>query len=63
MSFGCNSWYFSNRYLRFLVTSLLCIAIHTYRQGIYENNITPNMRTKYVGIFYVMLLNYRFENH
>jgi hypothetical protein len=40
--------YFSNLVFKFLVTSLLIAAIHIDRQGIHENNITPNMRTNYI---------------
>jgi hypothetical protein len=46
----------------FLVTSLLLVAIHIDRQKIYKNNITPNMKTNCVGIYYAPLRDRRFEN-
>jgi hypothetical protein len=61
--FGCNSRYFSKLGFRFLVTSLLFVAIYTDRQGIGKNNITPNMKTNSVIIFYASLQNRRFKNH
>jgi hypothetical protein len=39
----------------FLVTLLLLVAIHTNRQGVHKNNITLNMRTNCIGIFYALL--------
>jgi hypothetical protein len=40
---------------RFLVTSLLVATIHTYRQVMDKNNITPKMEINYVGILYVFV--------
>jgi hypothetical protein len=57
------SRYFTKLVFRFLVTSLLLVAIHTNRQGVHKNNIIPNMRTNNLRIFYVMLREHRFENH
>jgi hypothetical protein len=48
--------------LLILVTSPLVVAIHTNRQGVHKNNITPNMRTNNVTIFYTMLQDRGFEN-
>jgi hypothetical protein len=48
---------------KFLVTSLLLVEKHTNRQGVHKDNITPNMRTNSVRIFYAMLQECRFENH
>jgi hypothetical protein len=48
---------------RFVVATLLCSAIHIDRHVICKNNITQNMETNYVGIFYTLLRTYRFENH
>jgi hypothetical protein len=37
---------------------------NTYnRQRVHKNNITSNMKTYYVGIFYALLRGRRFENH
>jgi hypothetical protein len=33
---------------RFLITSLLLIAIHTNKQIMNTNNITPNMKSNFV---------------
>jgi hypothetical protein len=41
---------------------LAAIRSHTNRQGVYKNNITPNMITNCVGIFYALLRDRRFEN-
>jgi hypothetical protein len=49
------SRYYTELVFGFLVTSLLLIEIHTNIQGVHKNNIKPNMRTNYVGIFYVLL--------
>jgi hypothetical protein len=46
-----------------LVTSPLLVAIHTDRQGIYKNNITPNMRMNHTITFYASLRECRFEKH
>jgi hypothetical protein len=48
--------------LLILVTSPLVVAIHKNRQGVHKNNITPNMRTNNVTIFYAMLQDEGFEN-
>jgi hypothetical protein len=58
-----NFRYFTKLVFGFLVTSLLLVAIHTNRQGIHKNNITPNIRTNRVGIFYALLRDRRLENH
>jgi hypothetical protein len=47
---------------KFLVTSLLLVAIHTNRQEVHKNNITPNMGTNNVRIFYALLRDHRFKN-
>jgi hypothetical protein len=47
----------------FLVTSLLFVAKHTYRQIIIENIIIPKMETNHIRIFYASLRDRRFENH
>jgi hypothetical protein len=52
--------YFSNLVFRFLVTSLLFVAIQT-NNG-YDNN-TPNMKLNYVEIFYAPLRDRGLENH
>jgi hypothetical protein len=57
------SRYFTKLVFGFLVTSLLLVEIHTNRQGVHKNNITPNMRTNNVRIFYASLRDRRFENH
>jgi hypothetical protein len=57
-----DSRYFTKLVFGFLVTSLLLVAIHTNRQGLHKNNITPNMRTNCVEIFYTPLRDHRFEN-
>jgi hypothetical protein len=54
---------FTKLVFRFLVTSLLLIAIHTNIQGVHKNNIIPNMRTNCIEIFYAPLRDCRFENH
>jgi hypothetical protein len=48
---------------RFLVTSLLCVAIHTDRQGIDKSNMTTKIETKDTLVFYTLLRDRRFENH
>jgi hypothetical protein len=45
------------------VTLLLFVAIHTNGQGVHKNNITPNMRTNNIRIFYVLLRACRFKNN
>jgi hypothetical protein len=47
--------YFSKLIFKFLVTSLLLVAIHKNRQGAHKHNSTPNMRTNNIRIFYVLL--------
>jgi hypothetical protein len=48
---------------RFLVTSLLLVAIYTNKQIMDMITLHQNMRTNYVGIFYASLRGRRFENH
>jgi hypothetical protein len=48
---------------RFLMTSLLLVAIQTNKQIMDTNNITPKMETNHIIIFYVSLRGCRFENH
>jgi hypothetical protein len=48
---------------RFLVASLLCIAIHTNMQIMDMVTLHQSIRTNYVRIFYVSLRDSRFENH
>jgi hypothetical protein len=63
MPVTCDSGYNTELVFGFLVTSLLLVAIHTNRQGVHKNSITPNMRLNRVGIFYALLRDRRFENH
>jgi hypothetical protein len=63
LPYTCDSRCFTKLVFGFLVTSLLLVAIHTNIQGVHKNNITPNMRTNCVGIFYASLRYRRFENN
>lgn len=48
---------------RFLITSLLFIAIHTYRHVIDKDNITPKLETNDRIIVYSSRRNPRFKNN
>jgi hypothetical protein len=63
LSFWCNSMYFSKLGFRFLITSLLLVEIHTNKQIMNTNNITSNIKTNCVIIFYAPKQNRRFVNH
>jgi hypothetical protein len=62
LTFWCNK-YFSNLVFRFLVTSLLLVAIHTNKQIMNMITLHQNMRKNCVRIFYVSLRDRRFENY
>jgi hypothetical protein len=55
--------YFSKLGFRFLITSLLLVEIHTNKQIMNTNNITSNIKTNCVIIFYAPKQNRRFVNH
>jgi hypothetical protein len=46
---------FSMLIFKFLVTSLLFVALHTNKQGVHKHNSTPNMRANIVRVFYALL--------
>jgi hypothetical protein len=48
---------------RFLVALLLLIALHTNKQIMNTNNITPKMETNDRIIFYVSMRYRKFEKH
>jgi hypothetical protein len=55
--------YSSKLIFKFLVTSLLLVAINTNRQGVHKHNNTPKMRINSERVFFVMLQYRGFENH
>jgi hypothetical protein len=54
--------YFIKSVIGFLVTPLLLVAIHTSNHGVHKNNITSNMKSNNVIIFYALLRKRWLEN-
>jgi hypothetical protein len=48
---------------KFLVTSLLLVTIHTNKQIMDTNSITPKIKTNHTIISYASLRDRRFKNH